>query len=316
MTNPPSPARLQRAPRSIWCWVAAPTISCRRRKVDIAGTSAICSWKFAETVLISCARRRNSRRSRTGGGQNFSVCLAMPNWLTQIRSKREANSRAFQTWSGARLNSFNTIASGYFLVVDAGLMRKAAEQNNGEHTLAETVELDRAVAVARRYAGGKSAIFVCGDVGDRGIELERVSVSERPRHCGARLEFRRRSLVLVGDRTQWRRDTMARQSSPASQEPPATPPLRLARTTAGTSRLLCPVGARIQWKMSSFSGPGPAQRLCTARWTTPRYFRIIRDNSLSGSRVARRQRSGGKQKPVDRLDAEDGLSENEWSLIR
>lgn len=61
--------------------------------------------------------------------------------------------------------------SGYFLVVDAGLMRKAAEKNSGEHTLAETVELDRALAVAQRYAGGKSAIFVCGDVGIGGLSL-------------------------------------------------------------------------------------------------------------------------------------------------
>jgi alkaline phosphatase len=61
--------------------------------------------------------------------------------------------------------------SGYLLVVDAGLMRKAAEKNNAEHTLAETVELDRAVAVAQRYAGGNSAIFVCGDVATGGLSL-------------------------------------------------------------------------------------------------------------------------------------------------
>jgi alkaline phosphatase len=61
--------------------------------------------------------------------------------------------------------------SGYFLVVDAGLMRTAAEKNSGEQTLAETVELDRALAVAQRYAGGKSAIFVCGDVGIGGLSL-------------------------------------------------------------------------------------------------------------------------------------------------
>jgi len=61
--------------------------------------------------------------------------------------------------------------SGYFLVVDAGLMRKAAEKNSGERALAETVELDRALAVAQRFAGGKSAIFVCGDVGIGGLTL-------------------------------------------------------------------------------------------------------------------------------------------------
>jgi alkaline phosphatase len=61
--------------------------------------------------------------------------------------------------------------AGYLLVVDAGLMRKAAEQNDGEHTLAETVEFDRAVAVARRYAGPKSTIVVCGDVALGGLNL-------------------------------------------------------------------------------------------------------------------------------------------------
>jgi alkaline phosphatase len=50
-------------------------------------------------------------------------------------------------------------------------MRKAAEQNDGEHTLAETVEFDRAVAIARRYAGPKSTIVVCGDVAIGGLNL-------------------------------------------------------------------------------------------------------------------------------------------------
>ena len=49
---------------------------------------------------------------------------------------------------------------GYLLVVDAGLMRKAAEQNDAEKTFNETAELDRAVSVARRYAGPRSTIIV------------------------------------------------------------------------------------------------------------------------------------------------------------
>jgi alkaline phosphatase len=60
---------------------------------------------------------------------------------------------------------------GYFLVINATLMRKAAEQNDGEHTLAETVELDRAVAVALRYAGEKSTVVVCGNAGAGGLHL-------------------------------------------------------------------------------------------------------------------------------------------------
>jgi alkaline phosphatase len=60
---------------------------------------------------------------------------------------------------------------GYLLVVDAGLMRKAAEENNAERTLNETAELDRAVAVARPYAGGRSTIMVCGDAAIGGFNL-------------------------------------------------------------------------------------------------------------------------------------------------
>ena len=60
---------------------------------------------------------------------------------------------------------------GYLLVIDARLMRKAAEQNDAEHALAETVELDRAIAMARGYAGAKSTVIVCGDVGVGGLHL-------------------------------------------------------------------------------------------------------------------------------------------------
>jgi alkaline phosphatase len=60
---------------------------------------------------------------------------------------------------------------GYLLVVDAGLMRKAAQENNGERTFSQTIELDRAVAVARNYAGSKSTIIVCGDVAIGGLSL-------------------------------------------------------------------------------------------------------------------------------------------------
>ncbi|CAN5654188.1 alkaline phosphatase [soil metagenome] len=60
---------------------------------------------------------------------------------------------------------------GYVLVVHAGLMRRAAQENDGQRTLMETVELDRAVSVAQRYAGAKSLIIVCGDVGVGGLHL-------------------------------------------------------------------------------------------------------------------------------------------------
>ena len=60
---------------------------------------------------------------------------------------------------------------GYLLVVDAGLMRKAAQDNNGERTLSQTVELDHAVGIARSYGGAKSTIIVCGDAAIGGLSL-------------------------------------------------------------------------------------------------------------------------------------------------
>ena len=60
---------------------------------------------------------------------------------------------------------------GYLLIVDAGLARKAAEENDGERTLRETAEFDRAVATARHYAGPKSTTIVCGDVALGGMTL-------------------------------------------------------------------------------------------------------------------------------------------------
>lgn len=51
---------------------------------------------------------------------------------------------------------------GYFLVVDAALAGKAAAQNEGERTLREILALDRAVALAREYAGEKALVIVAG----------------------------------------------------------------------------------------------------------------------------------------------------------
>ena len=68
---------------------------------------------------------------------------------------------------GIELLQFNS--GGYLLVVDAGLMRKAAQENDAQAYLAATVELDRAVSVALEYAGTASTIFVSGDVAIGGL---------------------------------------------------------------------------------------------------------------------------------------------------
>lgn len=60
---------------------------------------------------------------------------------------------------------------GYVLVVNAGLIRKAAADNQGERRLRQLAEVERAVAVAHRYAGPRSTIIVCGEVAVGGMAI-------------------------------------------------------------------------------------------------------------------------------------------------
>ena len=60
---------------------------------------------------------------------------------------------------------------GYLLIVDAGLMGSAARQNDGEATLAETLEFDRAVGVANVYTGENSIVLAVGNIGVGGMTL-------------------------------------------------------------------------------------------------------------------------------------------------
>lgn len=62
-------------------------------------------------------------------------------------------------------------AGGYVLVVDAGLIERAATADDGEHALQETLELDRAVAVALQYAGEKTLVLVAGGESTGGMTL-------------------------------------------------------------------------------------------------------------------------------------------------
>ena len=90
-------------------------------------------------------------------------------FATQIEERSDQPSLADMVRRAIELLQYNP--GGYLLVVDAGLMRKAAQANHAERTFSETIELDRALATARRYAGPKSTIITCGDVGIGGLSL-------------------------------------------------------------------------------------------------------------------------------------------------
>jgi alkaline phosphatase len=60
---------------------------------------------------------------------------------------------------------------GYVLVVDASLTTTAAERNEGERVLVETLSLDHAIATALKYAGDKSLILAVGKHSTGGLNL-------------------------------------------------------------------------------------------------------------------------------------------------
>ena len=90
-------------------------------------------------------------------------------FVNQVKERSQQPSLSDMVRRAIQLLQYNV--GGYLLVVDAGLMRKAAQENNGERTLSQTVELDRAVGIARSYGGEKSTIVVCGDVAIGGLNL-------------------------------------------------------------------------------------------------------------------------------------------------
>jgi len=60
---------------------------------------------------------------------------------------------------------------GYMLVVDAELISRAAEQNDGEHVLTETVDMDRAIATALNYAGANALVMAVGEHATGGMTM-------------------------------------------------------------------------------------------------------------------------------------------------
>lgn len=61
--------------------------------------------------------------------------------------------------------------NGYVLVVDAALTSRAAETNQGERTINETLALDKAIATASKYAGDKALIIAVGKHATGGFSL-------------------------------------------------------------------------------------------------------------------------------------------------
>ena len=72
---------------------------------------------------------------------------------------------------GTAIETLQRRAGGYLLVVDAGLVGRAALDNQAERALQETIELDHAVSVALQYAGAKTLVLVAGGEATGGMSL-------------------------------------------------------------------------------------------------------------------------------------------------
>jgi alkaline phosphatase len=114
----------------------------------------------AELEAVSTFRRPKL----FGGFANAELAF-----FNQIEQRSKQPSLADMVRRAIEMLQYNP--GGYLLVADAGLTRKAAQQNNAERTLAEIVELDRAVGTAQRYVGPRSTIMICGDVALGGLAL-------------------------------------------------------------------------------------------------------------------------------------------------
>ena len=90
-------------------------------------------------------------------------------FFNQIEQRSEQPSLSDMVRRAIEMLQYNP--GGYLLIADAGLMRKAAQENDAERTLGQTAELDRAIATAQHYAGARSTFIVCGDVALGGLTL-------------------------------------------------------------------------------------------------------------------------------------------------
>ena len=69
------------------------------------------------------------------------------------------------------IECLETNRRGYVLIVDEALLSQACVLNDGEQLMRETLELDRAVGTAVKYAGEKSLILAVGRTSIGGFAL-------------------------------------------------------------------------------------------------------------------------------------------------
>jgi alkaline phosphatase len=119
-------------------------------------------------IVTSKAELENAARFRTGGIAGFFAPgpLAFSNQIesgSQQPSLSDMVRRAIQF--------LQEDPDGYLLIVDAALVGTAAEGNQGERAITETVALGEAINTAVKYAGDKSLVLAVGKHATGGLAL-------------------------------------------------------------------------------------------------------------------------------------------------
>ena len=117
----------------------------------------------------------------------------------------------------AAIENLQRRTGGYLLVVDAGLISRASQADDGEEVLQELLELDRAVAVALQYAGTKTLVLVAGGESTGGMALNGYPL--RQDHGVSLLGMNAEGLPSI----TWATGPAGPQTSPGAS--PASPPI-------------------------------------------------------------------------------------------
>jgi len=90
-------------------------------------------------------------------------------YSNQISSGSQQPSLSDMVERAIEFLQYNT--HGYLLVVDTSLITHAAEQNDAEHVITETLDFDRAVKKALNFAGRNTLLIAVGKHGTGGMAL-------------------------------------------------------------------------------------------------------------------------------------------------
>lgn len=136
----------------------------RKDTRDVLGEMQGKGWEVVRTK----AELENAAAFRTGPFAGFFADdqLAFSN---QIESGSQQPSLADMVRRA--IEFLQVHGKGYVLVVDAGLATTAAQRNEGEHVITETLALDHAILTATKYAGDKSLILAVGKHATGGFNL-------------------------------------------------------------------------------------------------------------------------------------------------